>query len=204
MNIHIYYQAKLIALHLQNQSSQNQAFKQLDILGSRELKQVFENFIQQNDHDTLQLETADFDTAIEKIKRAFYYIEAAGGLIEKDGKYLFIRRFDKWDLPKGKLDPGETPEQAAVRECHEECGIEELIIQRCITALYHMYEYKDGYAFKKTWWYSMSSTDTKALVPQVEEHIDRVEWFDQEDISRTVLPNTYPSIKEILRQTYLL
>jgi 8-oxo-dGTP pyrophosphatase MutT (NUDIX family) len=55
-------------------------------------------------------------------------IEAAGGVLwrsDEDGlRYAVIHRpkYDDWSLPKGKLDPGETHEQAAVREVREETG----------------------------------------------------------------------------------
>src|SRR4051794_38766340 len=56
-----------------------------------------------------------------------YYtlIEASGGLVQNSkGEYLVIYRRGKWDLPKGKLEYDETPEQAGIREVEEECGIE--------------------------------------------------------------------------------
>ena len=45
-------------------------------------------------------------------------IQAAGGLVVRDGALLVVHRprYSDWSLPKGKLDPGETWEQAAVRE----------------------------------------------------------------------------------------
>ena len=54
-------------------------------------------------------------------------IQAAGGLVnnEKD-EILMIFRRGKWDLPKGKLDKGETLEECAVREVEEETGLKKL------------------------------------------------------------------------------
>ena len=51
-------------------------------------------------------------------------IEAAGGLVVRDGLVAVVHRprYDDWTLPKGKLDPGETFEQAALREVEEETG----------------------------------------------------------------------------------
>ncbi|MGE4425714.1 MAG: NUDIX hydrolase [Solirubrobacteraceae bacterium] len=52
-------------------------------------------------------------------------VHAAGGVILRDGLVAVVHRphRDDWSLPKGKLDPGETFEQAAVRETLEETGL---------------------------------------------------------------------------------
>ena len=44
-------------------------------------------------------------------------------MVRKADAYLFILRNVVWDIPKGKLEKGETPELAAVREIEEECGL---------------------------------------------------------------------------------
>jgi 8-oxo-dGTP diphosphatase len=55
-------------------------------------------------------------------------IEAAGGIVTRDNggaiEVLVVHRprYDDWSLPKGKLEPGETHEQAAQREVAEETG----------------------------------------------------------------------------------
>jgi 8-oxo-dGTP pyrophosphatase MutT (NUDIX family) len=57
-------------------------------------------------------------------------IQAAGGVVARGApaarQYLVIhrRRYRDWCLPKGKLKPGETAEQAALREVREETGYE--------------------------------------------------------------------------------
>ena len=50
---------------------------------------------------------------------------AAGGLVQRDGLIAVVHRprYDDWSLPKGKLDPGESFEEAAVREVWEETGL---------------------------------------------------------------------------------
>jgi 8-oxo-dGTP diphosphatase len=53
-------------------------------------------------------------------------IEAAGGVVtSEDGRVLLVHRprYDDWTLPKGKLDPGESSEEAAIREVEEETGL---------------------------------------------------------------------------------
>jgi 8-oxo-dGTP pyrophosphatase MutT (NUDIX family) len=52
------------------------------------------------------------------------YYHAAGGIIVRDGQALLLRKRHKPEivLPKGHVEEGETPEQAALRETREETG----------------------------------------------------------------------------------
>ena len=56
-------------------------------------------------------------------------IEAAGGVVMRKGPeeteiaVVHRPRYDDWSFPKGKLDPGETFEEAALREVREETGL---------------------------------------------------------------------------------
>ncbi len=53
-------------------------------------------------------------------------ILAAGGLVlDADGLVVVVHRprYDDWSLPKGKLDPGEGFQEAALREVREETGL---------------------------------------------------------------------------------
>jgi 8-oxo-dGTP diphosphatase len=52
-------------------------------------------------------------------------VDAAGGVVERDGSVLLVHRprYDDWTFPKGKLDPGESFEDAALREVQEETGL---------------------------------------------------------------------------------
>jgi mutator protein MutT len=57
-------------------------------------------------------------------------------VVEQDGRFLIGRReagialAGMWEFPGGKVEPGETPEQAAVRECLEETGLAIEIVGR--------------------------------------------------------------------------
>ena len=52
-------------------------------------------------------------------------IDAAGGVVVRDGRVLLVHRprYDDWSFPKGKLDAGESFEDAALREVEEETGV---------------------------------------------------------------------------------
>jgi 8-oxo-dGTP pyrophosphatase MutT (NUDIX family) len=137
-------------------------------------------------------------------KKELHYIEAAGGFIEKDAQYLCIHRLGRWDLPKGKLEKNETIEAAAVRECEEECGIGELRIQYPLHSTFHLYPYKKGTAIKQSFWFYMQSSWQKPLVAQTEESIDEVRWFSKEEVIRQVLPDTYFTIHDVIREALKL
>ena len=65
-------------------------------------------------------------------------IEVAGCLIVKDGKLLVLwkRKRGHYELPGGKIDAGETPEQAAVREAKEEIGCDVILLKKRGTILF--------------------------------------------------------------------
>lgn len=145
---------------------------------------------------------------IEPLKEAFFslftIIEAAGGVvINPQGKYLFIKRNGFWDLPKGKLDEGETIEECAIREVEEECGIDGLAITASAGATYHTYEMKGKEVLKISYWYLMNTGFTGTLVPQTEEGITEVRWMDRAEVASTVLANTFSSIGELVRREIL-
>ena len=199
MNITIYYLSKKIILQQKNQSSENQSFKNLDNLKKTEILDEFEKFAHETTATLLTFETENIEKGLEKFRKAFKYIYAAGGLIEKDNTWLFIFRLKRWDLPKGKLDMGESPEEAGIRECEEECGITQLTITKTLDPTYHIYAHKGSYALKKTYWYAMSTKHTGILVPQLEESIEDVKWLNKAQIQEIVYPNSYPAILDVIK-----
>src|SRR5664279_3017377 len=80
----------------------------------------------------------------QKLKKDFFkhfkLVKAAGGLVKnKEGEVLLILRRGKWDLPKGKLDDGETLPECALREVTEETGLTKIDIVDEISTTYHTY-----------------------------------------------------------------
>jgi len=150
-----------------------------------------------NKHEELIIETKHLAEDFKKFCDEFKIIEAGGGLIKNDkGQFLFIFRHDKWDLPKGKLDKKERPDEGAVRECMEECGLKKIELKDFLMNTYHVYPYKGNWAIKKTWWYNMKSNETH-LVPQLDENITLAEWKGKEDMP-AILKNTYSNIRDII------
>lgn len=121
-------------------------------------------------------------------------IEAAGGLVENEYNHLLvIKRLGFWDLPKGKLEVGESPEVGALREVEEECAIANLKIVGQLNETYHTYMFKGQPVLKKTYWFVMRCTGAQNLVPQTEEDITEATFMSQADVQQAV-KNTYASL----------
>jgi 8-oxo-dGTP pyrophosphatase MutT (NUDIX family) len=158
-----------------------------------ELVNAFDHFSQIS---TLYILHNDADTLLEHIKSGYTIVEAAGGLIRRnDGKLLAIFRRGKWDLPKGKVEKGEFYQQTALREVKEECGLSKIEIVKKLPDTYHTYIEKGNKILKRTIWYEMLLTGDEQPVPQAEEDITDVKWFDYQTVSE-VMKNTYESLKE--------
>jgi 8-oxo-dGTP pyrophosphatase MutT (NUDIX family) len=199
MNKKVYYNSKFMLLTTGDiQPAGNQLIVDTVNLSKDLLNERIHTFIERNDGQDLILKCLNVDTLFEELKDQFKYIEAAGGLIEQNKKYLFIYRLNKWDLPKGKIDKGESPKQAAIRECEEECAITRLEIINELPSTYHIYPYKGTYALKTTYWFLMKSSFTGKLIPQTEENIEKVEWLDETAIKNEVTKNTYPSVLDLI------
>ena len=129
----------------------------------------------------------------------YIMIEASGGLVfNKDGDILMIFRNGKWDLPKGKLEIGESVEECAIREVEEECGIVGLDIIEKLLETYHTYNLKGEEILKRTYWYKMNTDFDGVLVPQIEEGITKVSWISKDKISEK-LKNSYGNISDVLK-----
>lgn len=141
------------------------------------------------------------DDVWELFKRSFKLIQAAGGVVRNPkGEYLFIFRLGKWDLPKGKMEEGETKEESAIREIEEECSISNLELKDYIMPTYHIY-FQREYIIKETFWFDVFYNGTEHPQPQVEEGIETVEWKKEEEIP-VLLKNSYPNI-QLLLDNYL-
>ncbi len=132
-----------------------------------------------------------------------YYtlIEASGGVVRNDkGDYLVIFRRGKWDLPKGKVEYDESPEEAGVREVEEECGISGLKIIQPLPLTFHTYSLKKKSVLKKTNWFLMQYNGKETPKPQTEEDIEEVRWMNANELKTIFYKNTYKSIMEFLNE----
>lgn len=135
--------------------------------------------------------------ALETFLGLFRSIEAGGGLVSNPaGDLLMIFRHNRWDLPKGKLEPGERIEDCAVREVEEECGISGPQRERFLTHTYHLYKLDGDWVVKRTWWYRMAYAGREPLVPQTEEFITAIEWIAPGKLD-TYIRSSYPTVRDV-------
>ena len=146
--------------------------------------------------DTFIHEVGD-NAVAEALKQTFRMAPAAGGVVVKDGKFVSITRNGIPDLPKGHIEKGESPEQAALREVEEETGVGKLRIVKGLPSTWHCYQLGEEWRLKRTYWFLMESEESIQPKPQTEEGIEEVKLIGVEGIE-SFLKNTFCSIREIL------
>lgn len=140
------------------------------------------------------------DEPSKEFKRLFAdykYMEAAGGIVQRNELFLIIKRKGFWDIPKGKIEEGESPEVACVREIMEECGIEGQEIVSPLTNTFHTMKWDGENALKKTYWFMLTYNGTEDVFPQLEEDITEVKWMTRDEML-SIRSSTFGSINDVL------
>lgn len=160
------------------------------------LLHFFQNLTSTN---ALYIIASNTDSIFASLSELFKVVDAAGGLVQNSrGEYLLINRRGIWDLPKGKKDNGEKPNETALREVAEECGISKIELGNLITNTYHTYAENNKTILKITSWFNMKYTGNGELKPQISEDITEARWVPKEQLPN-YLNNTYPSIIDVFR-----
>ena len=121
-------------------------------------------------------------------------IVAAGGIVHRDGRVLLVHRprYNDWSLPKGKVDGGESPGEAALREVREETGWTCRSVQFVGAC---------GYEVKgvpKTVLYWLMEPVSQGPIEDTGE-VAEIAWADLAEASRLL---TYPLEQEMLSKTF--
>ena len=142
--------------------------------------------------------TATFDSLKSQFKGVF----AAGGVVESEcGELLMIELRNRWDLPKGHIEAGESEREAALREVCEETGVEaEIVGSEPLAVTWHAYDTYGCWELKRTSWWRMKATNG-AVVPQREEGIANVVWSPKAEVAER-LKRSYPTIKFVVEALY--
>jgi 8-oxo-dGTP diphosphatase len=118
-------------------------------------------------------------------------VRAGGGLVIRDGCVLLVHRpqYDDWTFPKGKLEAGESWEDAAVREVEEETGLRIELGEEVGSTFYD-----DKYGRSKEARYFLMTTEADAA-PQNE--VDEVRWIALDEAPALL---TYDRDRALLRE----
>jgi 8-oxo-dGTP pyrophosphatase MutT (NUDIX family) len=150
-----------------------------------------QKYIVQHEGQVLTFSQSEFEHFSSNKK----LIVAAGGLVcNGNGDFLFINRLNQMDLPKGKLELGESESEGALREVEEETGVRNLELNEKIMDTYHTYVQNEELILKRTAWYNMKVAGCPELRPQIEEGIAWVKWINKAEVEDFVR-DTYLSIR---------
>jgi 8-oxo-dGTP diphosphatase len=118
-------------------------------------------------------------------------VEAAGGVVVRDGRVAVVHRpkYDDWTLPKGKLDPGEGFEEAALREVEEETGLRAELGPELPPT-----RYRDSKGRPKVvrYW-RMTSVEGEF---QPTDEVDELRWLEPEEATRLL---SYDRDREVVQ-----
>jgi ADP-ribose pyrophosphatase YjhB (NUDIX family) len=120
-------------------------------------------------------------------------VKAAGGVVRRDdGKIAVVHRdrYDDWSLPKGKLDPGETWEDAALREVREETGLHCMLGRELSSAFY-----KDRKGRAKAVRYWLMEPTGGEFEPN--DEVDELRWLTPAEAAELL---TYPRDIELAQE----
>jgi 8-oxo-dGTP pyrophosphatase MutT (NUDIX family) len=135
--------------------------------------------------------------------RSPYREVSAGGVVfrrlEEDGiRFLLIKdSYDKWGLPKGHIEDGETPAQAAIRETREEVGLDDLRLVGPIRIIDWRFRAKGGRLIHKYCHFFLLESPGGEPAPQLDEGITACRWCTLDD---AMLELSYENARGVLRR----
>ncbi|MFK7771477.1 MAG: NUDIX hydrolase [Saprospiraceae bacterium] len=150
-------------------------FIKMRYIGKKKFLHNYIDLLEKNSgFDAIVLHSVDLEKMWNHFTSIYKIIEASGGVVKNEQEeILMIYRLGFWDLPKGKIEDGETKEAAAIREVQEETGLQNVDLQDYIHTSYHTYlSKKKKRILKVSYWYTMKTTESD-LTPQAEEGIEQ-------------------------------
>jgi 8-oxo-dGTP pyrophosphatase MutT (NUDIX family) len=167
------------------------------------LYKIISDFQSDNSMPSINLYGTDIKHIWKIFRIYFTEVGAAGGLVRHiSGRYLFIEKKGKVDLPKGHIEKGEEPEECALREVHEECGITGHSIIKPISPSYHTYSWEGISYLKKTSWFLMKYDGPLITEPQTKEGITKVEWLFADELNK-IKKSAWLSLMDMINSSVL-
>ena len=132
-------------------------------------------------------------------------VPAAGGVVIRPGRsgefevlLVLKRQPQEWRLPKGKIKPGEAPEQTAVREVLEESGVEAEILRPLTEAQHQFTDPRDGRRkVKRTQFFLMRPVGGEPR--PIDGRFAQAVWLP---VSRAIETLTFDTEKEVVRKAW--
>jgi len=126
---------------------------------------------------------------------------SAGGIVfrrvpEQGTRFLLIDSYDNWGFPKGHLEDGETPAEAATRETSEETGLEELRLQGPIRVIDWHFRFRGRHIHKYCHFFLFESPGGEPC-PQADEGITACQWLSLEQALTTL---SYDNARGVLKR----
>ena len=126
---------------------------------------------------------------------------SAGGIVmrydgERPGVLLIKDSYGRWTWPKGKIENGERPEDAAVREIGEETGLKNIELISPLGNIQYFYRLKGRLIFKTVYLFLFRHNGTGNL-EILQREIQDGAWFEPEEALRKV---EYKGAKDFLKK----
>ena len=140
-----------------------------------------EEIVYQNEYSQVYSQEVDFGSFTKK-----YFVtnfgEKAGVLVVRDNSILMVRQYRllidqlSWEIPGGKIDENETPQEAAIRECFEETGI------RCrhLKPLLSYNQTLEGVNSFTHLFFTSNFDDNNNFTPDLKE-VESIQWVPLEE-----------------------
>jgi 8-oxo-dGTP diphosphatase len=123
-------------------------------------------------------------------------VKAAGGVVRRDDGAIAVvhrPRYDDWSLPKGKLDPGESWEQCALREVFEETGLRCALVAELSPVFY---KDRKGRGKAVRYWLMEPEAESAGGTFEPNEEVDELRWLAPEQAAELL---TYEHDVELAR-----
>ena len=114
---------------------------------------------------------------------------SSGGVVyrKKDTAIQILMLKDQkghWTFPKGMIEKGESPEEAAKREIGEEVGLHAIEIKEKLDSVQYFFKWENELVKKTVHYFLAEFTGSEEPVPQTEEGIEEVRWFSTEEAQK--------------------